>query len=563
MASATIFHQYLTPVRSVADYAGDLDKAEANKLELTAKRRANLTGEQDLQEKNALRALLSAGVDLNTPEGQAKLYATAPGTAGTILKQRSEIAAQSARAGRDTAQGGLAKTQTDVANQKLTQEKRDKAVQDFASFSSPADALASLERHAAAGDLPAPMADQFRQQLQQLNDPMKFREWQLSMIRGIMTPKDQMAYMQPNANTVANNAQSGANTSATVQGANQRHITMTPYQQGQLNEGGVKTLYDTGINPLNGGGVAPPAQGAPSAPAALQPTAPAATQGFPRISPQQQGAADQQAIQIIAQKYLQNPQEMQRIDQNIAQAQAAISGAPVEMRGVLQRDIAGMQMAKQMAGGGGGSAVTISPAAGQAQPQSQKAKDALIVANNKQNPQGKPLPTAALKMQQDEMEAIGISDAINADLKAVSRLLDDKSLNLGPVKNLANQARNYVGASNTESKNLATFKATLEKLRNDSLRLNKGVQTEGDALRAWNEILANINDPGVVKQRLEEVQNINQRAVNMRKMNIDAIRRNYGHDPLDTTAFEAQAQVPAVGASKSSPKNSGGWSVVR
>lgn len=96
------------------------------------------------------------------------------------------------------------------------------------------------------------------------------------------------------------------------------------------------------------GGAAPVAMPQPSA----------TPQAFPRISPQAQSGADAQAIQILAQKYLASPQEMARIDQNIAQAQAAISAAPVEMRGVLQRDILGMQMAKQIAAGGNAASVT-------------------------------------------------------------------------------------------------------------------------------------------------------------------------------------------------------------
>jgi len=155
------------------------------------------------------------------------------------------------------------------------------------------------------------------------------------------------------------------------------------------------------------------------------------------------------------------------------------------------------------------------------------------------------LPTSALKMQQEELDAIGTAASIGADLSAVEKMIDDKKLNLGPVSNLASQAKNYVGASDESSRNFSTFKSTLEKLRNDSLRLNKGVQTEGDAQRAWNELVANINDPKVVKQRLGEIRKINERAVGLRRMNVDAIRSNFGVDTMDTGAYENQP--PAIG----------------
>ncbi len=140
--------------------------------------------------------------------------------------------------------------------------------------------------------------------------------------------------------------------------------------------------------------------------------------------------------------------------------------------------------------------------------------------------------------------------------KALEGQIDAGKLKLGPVSNIASQARNMAGMSDEQSRNFQSFQSTLEKLRNDSLRLNKGVQTEGDAQRAWNELIKNINDPKVVKQRLGEIQKINARAANLRKMNIDSIRSNYGMEPMDTSGYEKQA--PAVGGGAS-----GGWSIQR
>jgi hypothetical protein len=150
---------------------------------------------------------------------------------------------------------------------------------------------------------------------------------------------------------------------------------------------------------------------------------------------------------------------------------------------------------------------------------------------------GANLPTAALKMQNEMLEALGISGSINSDLSAIHNQLTGGQLSLGPMENRWSQARNFAGMSSPNSRNFATFQATLEKLRNDSLRLNSGVQTEGDAQRAWNELFANINDPGVVQQRIAEIQNINQRAAEMKKMQIDQLRSNFGVDPLDASAF--------------------------
>lgn len=155
------------------------------------------------------------------------------------------------------------------------------------------------------------------------------------------------------------------------------------------------------------------------------------------------------------------------------------------------------------------------------------------------------LPTAALKMQQESVDAIGTASAINADLGAVAQQIGQGKLKFGPVSNLANRGLNAAGLSTEESRNFASFQATMEKLRNDSLRLNKGVQTDGDAQRAWNELFNNINDTEVVKQRLAEIQNLNERAVKLHQLNIDNVRSNYGLQPYEAEA--AKSQPAAIG----------------
>ena len=170
------------------------------------------------------------------------------------------------------------------------------------------------------------------------------------------------------------------------------------------------------------------------------------------------------------------------------------------------------------------------------------------------------LPTSALKLQQEELDAISAASSLNADLGAVYGQVNTGALKLGPVENLSSKAKNWAGMSDPNSRNFASFNSTLERLRNESLRLNKGVQTEGDAQRAWNELLANINDPEVVKQRLTEIQKLNERAANTRKMNIDAIRSNFGAEPLDTSRFESQP--PTLGVGQGAPATGGassGW----
>ncbi|CUJ67134.1 hypothetical protein [Achromobacter sp. 2789STDY5608628] len=169
------------------------------------------------------------------------------------------------------------------------------------------------------------------------------------------------------------------------------------------------------------------------------------------------------------------------------------------------------------------------------------------------DPSRKPLPSAALKMQQEALEAMGLVGGINADLGAIQQQVREGKLDLGPMANKISEGMNWAGMSSENSRAYASFMSTLEKLRNDSLRLNKGVQTEGDAQRAWNELLSNVNDPKLVEQRLGEILAINQRAAELRGLANDSMRANFGHEPMDYSQYlklpaaVGQGGAPATG----------------
>lgn len=181
------------------------------------------------------------------------------------------------------------------------------------------------------------------------------------------------------------------------------------------------------------------------------------------------------------------------------------------------------------------------------------------IAAGQNRVQQRPMPPAALRMQNEELDAIGSAASINADLGAIRQQIEGGEFDLGPVTNLKYQAQNLAGASSPESRKYATLKSTLEAQRNASLRLNKGVQTEGDAVRAWNEILTNLNDPKLVQNRLSEVEALNKRASDLRRLNVDQIRTNYGLEPLDVSGYQdVRPSVGAGGGSLPSPAPAAG-----
>lgn len=157
----------------------------------------------------------------------------------------------------------------------------------------------------------------------------------------------------------------------------------------------------------------------------------------------------------------------------------------------------------------------------------------------------KPLPSSILKMQNEAIEGTAIAEGTQQSLDKFINQIDKGDLDLGLVSNIYNKALNNVGLSTTESRNLQSFQSSLEKLRNDSLRLNAGVQTDGDAQRAWNELVANINDPQVVKQRLEEIKLINERGAELKKLQVDTMRQEFGKDPYQWDKMQA---LPSLNA---------------
>jgi len=154
---------------------------------------------------------------------------------------------------------------------------------------------------------------------------------------------------------------------------------------------------------------------------------------------------------------------------------------------------------------------------------------------------GKAPPKLTGKLQEAEtadIEAIQASSQISGQVGRYKSQVESGQLNLGPVQNVWSDVKNFAGKSDPNSRNYGSFRAGLEKLRNDSLRLNKGMQTEGDAQRAWNELLANVNDESLVQQRLAEIDGINRRAIDNRRAIVSQRRSSQNVGPADLTEVE-------------------------
>lgn len=138
---------------------------------------------------------------------------------------------------------------------------------------------------------------------------------------------------------------------------------------------------------------------------------------------------------------------------------------------------------------------------------------------------------------------IATAENINTELGRFDAMIAGGQLDLNPAANAIGGIRNAVGMSSENSRNLAEFRSTLERVRNDSLRLNSGVQTEGDAQRAWNELVANLNDEAVVRRQLQRIRSINERAIRFRQQRIQTLEGSARQQPQAQTQTRSRENI--------------------
>lgn len=150
------------------------------------------------------------------------------------------------------------------------------------------------------------------------------------------------------------------------------------------------------------------------------------------------------------------------------------------------------------------------------------------------------MPASLIKAQDELISESKTAERVNQMLGKHINALESGQVKLGPVTTPASVVRNALGSSDEQSRGYGSLRSDLEKMRNDSLRLNAGVQTEGDSQRAWNEVTQFwLTDPKLVAQRLREIQGYNQQAIAERKARIAQMREDAGVGQMSS-----QEQVP-------------------
>ena len=163
------------------------------------------------------------------------------------------------------------------------------------------------------------------------------------------------------------------------------------------------------------------------------------------------------------------------------------------------------------------------------------------------------LPAALQKREDEYLGYINDFSGIKADTEALVTMVSDKNFKLNAVSNWWNKTSSDLGFGGEEAANYNSFRSTLETMRNASLLLAKGVQTEGDAARAWEGLIGSIGSKEVVMRRLAEIAKMNERnAVKAAKL-VQNQRVQRGLAPLDLADWTDIPSVLSVGRSKTPP----------
>ncbi|HHA2740080.1 TPA: hypothetical protein ACOFBV_001275 [Stenotrophomonas maltophilia] len=151
------------------------------------------------------------------------------------------------------------------------------------------------------------------------------------------------------------------------------------------------------------------------------------------------------------------------------------------------------------------------------------------------------LPVGALKELLGVEEALGATEVLGDIIGKNRNRLTNGTLDVGPGARIAGRIRTGLNMSNANDVNITELNADKTKIVNESLRLNKGVHTEGDAIRAGEELMA-ANDAATLKRAFDRLEEINQRAIQLQRRKEGLINSNYGRE---STLGDPEMMAPA------------------
>lgn len=156
-------------------------------------------------------------------------------------------------------------------------------------------------------------------------------------------------------------------------------------------------------------------------------------------------------------------------------------------------------------------------------------KDGNPVSKQIANP-FKELTAKEMETFNERQEKIGEMDALIREGDKYRNLIAEGKINLGAMKQGETFLNNITGQSTEEDRNAGEYWRYLERMRNAALRLNKGVQTEGDAQRAMNEYISGSGrfDNAQSIKALDNILKSSGRAANSMMSAQETVLNTYG-----------------------------------
>lgn len=154
----------------------------------------------------------------------------------------------------------------------------------------------------------------------------------------------------------------------------------------------------------------------------------------------------------------------------------------------------------------------------------------------------KVLPAGALKMEGEDistaLDAVSIANQTDAQIKS----LITSGVKFSPT-NAQLKVKAALGSTDPETLQFNEYKRFQNKLVNDTLRLNKGTQTEGDAIRAVKE-LSSANSTQDVVASLQKIRDLNAQTAARTNQLISTRRKSGGLTETAGYPVAEQISVP-------------------
>jgi hypothetical protein len=178
------------------------------------------------------------------------------------------------------------------------------------------------------------------------------------------------------------------------------------------------------------------------------------------------------------------------------------------------------------------------------------------VTNSVASTQERPVNPAVMKRADDLELALTADENSIARVESALALITDPDgssgpgrapVRVGPLENFGASFMNATGQSNANSLGIAQLITTAESLRQGILNDATGPQTEGDALRALNSILAGRNDPAVIRQGFNDYLTAKRRTAAVRRRQMEDLRAGAGGQsaPAAASGSVVTARTPA------------------